>query len=412
MKPSAPPDRVPPTPDAAPVAYCTNVHPGVTLNEVRANLARYAAAVRDRVCPGRVLPVGLWLGADAAAAAARDPAAVADLSRFLTDHGLAVASLNAFPFGPFHGRPVKDAVYLPHWADPARLTYTRDAARVLAGLLPEAAEGGVSTLPLGWPPHVDDPATFRSEAAARLTDLVHHLARLELDTGRLVHVDLEPEPGCLLQSAADVVGFFDRHLLGTPDELSVRAYLRVCHDVCHSAVMFEPQSEALAAYRDAGLTLGRVQISSAPALDFDTLDDDRWAPAAAALAAFAEPHYRHQTCVRDAGGAVRRYPDLPDALAAERTRDPAGRLRGEWRVHFHVPLHRTRVGPDRLLHTTRPDVTALFQALQDHPDRPRLETETYTWGVLPGDRVDDDALIAGLAEELTWAKDAAAVRLT
>ena len=63
---------------------------------------------------------------------------------------------------------------------------------------------------------------------------------------------------CVLSTSADIVRFFENHLLGTLDDESVRAYLRVCHDICHSAVMFEPQAEALVTYRKAGLRVGKV----------------------------------------------------------------------------------------------------------------------------------------------------------
>src|SRR5690606_4005941 len=140
----------------------------------------------------------------------------------------------------------------------ARSKYTLDLAIILSQLLPEGAEGSISTLPIGWPrpgavSSWDEERERLDAAGRRLTDIVHSLARLELDTGSVCPVEREPEPGCLIDTAPDVVRFFEEHLLGTRDDLSIHSYLRVCHDVCHSAVMFEPQAESLAAYRRAGI---------------------------------------------------------------------------------------------------------------------------------------------------------------
>lgn len=382
------------------LGYCTNVHAGTTLAEITVNLERHAVPVKQHVSPDAPMGVGLWFSADAAREAITTDAAPA-LRNWLQERGLLPYTLNGFPHGDFHRPVVKDDVYQPHWADPRRDAYTRDLITLLARLLPDGAEGSISTLPLGWPAHVggalDRDPEFAPAAAKQLTGLVHHLARTELDTGHLIHLDLEPEPGCLLQRSEDVVDFFEQHLLGTADDLSVRAYLRVCHDVCHSAVMFETQEHALRTYRDAGLSIGKVQLSSALAVDFDALAPADAALARTQLAAFAEPRYLHQTSVRRADGAVEQFTDLPDALAAN-----SGN-KGEWRVHFHVPLHRETMGA---LGTTRDDVTTLLAALRREDEVNHFEVETYAWGVLPdgsGSAVDtDDALATGIAAELDW----------
>ena len=389
------------------LGYCTNVHAGTTLDEVRSNLERFAVPVKQRVSPDAPMGVGLWFSA-AAAREAIDTGAGPAFKDWLHDRGLLPYTFNGFPYDDFHQPIVKDHVYQPHWADPRRDAYTRDLITLLAQLLPDGAEGSISTLPLGWPAHVGGSAggggqaadpDFAPAAAKQLTGLVHHLARTELDTGHLIHLDLEPEPGCLLQTSTDVVNFFQRHLLGTADDLSVRAYLRVCHDVCHSAVMFETQAQAVRTYRDAGLSIGKVQLSSALAIDFDALAPSDAAEARTQLATFAEPRYLHQTSIRAADGTLAHFTDLPDALAAR----PANE--GEWRVHFHVPLHRKTMGR---LATTRDDVPRLLAALRPDDEVNHFEVETYAWGVLPDGTGDaEDALITGIAAELDWVRGGA-----
>jgi hypothetical protein len=52
-------------PGAPHLTYCTNIHPGETWDEVRANLERHVVAVKERVAPDRRFGVGLRLSAAA-----------------------------------------------------------------------------------------------------------------------------------------------------------------------------------------------------------------------------------------------------------------------------------------------------------------------------------------------------------
>ena len=101
------------------LTYCTNIHPGETWAEVRENLSRYLVPVRERFAPGRPFGIGLRLSGVASKALAH-PDVLAEFRAFLDAHDLYVFTINGFPYGPFHGRPVKEDVYLPDWLDPER----------------------------------------------------------------------------------------------------------------------------------------------------------------------------------------------------------------------------------------------------------------------------------------------------
>ncbi|MGK4422383.1 hypothetical protein ACSLVQ_29455, partial [Klebsiella pneumoniae] len=81
------------------------------------------------VSPDAPFPVGLRLSAEAAA----DPAAAAGLlGRIFAEEGYRAYTMNGFPYGPFHGMPVKEAVYEPDWTTPERRRYTADLAAIMA----------------------------------------------------------------------------------------------------------------------------------------------------------------------------------------------------------------------------------------------------------------------------------------
>jgi len=393
------------------LGYCTNVHAGATFDEMRANLLAHALPVKRRVSPDAPMGVGLWLSFDAAVQAMQTPGAIGDLRNWMLDQGLTVYTVNGFPFGDFHEPVVKTKVYKPDWTTRDRYSYTLALASILGELLPEGASGSISTLPLGWPPHptqgmrtdlstmgLIDP-TFATGCAAMLQDLVHYLARIELDTGKCIHIDIEPEPGCVIDTAPGLVRFFEEHLLGTPDDQSVLGYLRVCHDICHSAVMFEPQDQALAAYRSAGIKVGKVQISSAVRVDFDAIAPQQHASAFAQLKSFCEDRYQHQVGIQYADGSTAFFADLPDALAAAQngTLDAGG----QWRVHFHMPIHLSSFDH---IGTTQDQIASCLQAIQPDDDVQHFEVETYAWDVLP-EALRCEQLADGIAQELLWMQD-------
>ncbi len=397
--------------------YCTNVHPGRTLDEVRRQLDEHAAAVRREMGAARPLPVGLWFSADVVSELSR-PAAIETFGEWLSERRLRAYTLNGFPFGNFHQPVVKHRVYEPDWTTEARLAYTIRLAELLSKLIEEGEQGSISTLPIGWPGSGDDGGTSAASAfeaegraarrpleagarleasAVHLRTLAEHLRQLEERTGRRIHVNLEPEPGCLLDTAGDLVRFFEDHLFyGAANETMLRRYLGVCHDVCHSAVMFEPQPHAMARYRAAGIRVGKVQVSSAVVAPFDRMDRAEAVQALDQLRQFDEPRYLHQTTARSADGTIRLYDDLPPALADLGEQPP----REAWRVHFHVPIYLEAFGA---LQTSRDEIgRCLANLAADGSDPTRhIEVETYAWPVLP-DELRAPTLAAGIARELDW----------
>jgi hypothetical protein len=382
------------------IGYCTNVHAGADLAQTRANLQRYACAVKQRFRPDAPMGLGLWLSASAARAMIEQEA-VHEWRAWLADVGLVPFTLNGFPYGDFHQRVVKHQVYLPTWAEPARLEYTRDLITILHGLLPDGMEGSISTLPIAWGRPIkptQEPAKFlgalrqaTDDAVAALRQVAYELAELERRTGRFITICLEPEPGCVLQNSWDVQQFFGRHLLPGHDERLLRRHLRVCHDICHHAVMFEDQAEVLRRYHSAGIAVGKVQVSSAVCLPGTSPNHDA---ARAQLAGFTEERYLHQTVVRSPSeGMTDFYEDLPLALAKSMN-EPGD----EWRVHFHVPIYLERFGH---LQATPWAIRDCLRTAAELGGITHFEVETYAWGVLPPELQEPD-LAVGIAREMEW----------
>lgn len=353
------------------LAYCTNVHRGESWAETLEALNRHTLPVRRRVAPGRRYAIGLRLSQRAAAELAQ-PGELAAFQRWLDEHDCYVFTINGFPYGSFHGTRVKEQVYAPDWSTPERLAYSKLLFDLLAQLVPAGAEGSVSTVPASFKAFVAADPSRRRAIFENLTDCGRHLAALSERTGRDLHLGLEPEPLCLLETTAETVDFFQEWSAGDAavEREGLFRRIGVNYDCCHLAVEFESAAAALDRLTGAGLRLSKLHLSSALRVRPDAAGRE-------ALSGFIEPVYLHQVVVGEGHTVRRRFVDLPDALV-----DPAPSAPGdEWRIHFHVPLN---APPGAPFSDTRDHLLEALDWLKGHPGAcSHLEMETYTWEVLP-----------------------------
>ena len=123
--------------ESAYLGYCTNVHPTESPEELLEALQRYTLPLKKRLSPEFPMAVGLRLGAAGVDTLTRDRKQADALRRFLKGAGLRPFTMNAFPYGDFHGERVKEEVFEPTWLDERRVVFTARAARLLATLTPE-----------------------------------------------------------------------------------------------------------------------------------------------------------------------------------------------------------------------------------------------------------------------------------
>ncbi|MDD5705643.1 MAG: metabolite traffic protein EboE [Kiritimatiellae bacterium] len=382
------------------LTYCLNVHPGDSWESQRAAIAEHALAIKTEVAPRRSFGLGLRLS-HAAASTLADPAELASLRNLLAAHDMYAFTINGFPYGTFHGRAVKANVYLPDWSETARLDYTLRLAELLAALLPEGVDGSISTVPVSYRGWLRTASSKRQavENLARTAAGLHDIAQR---TGREIHLGLEPEPDCVLETTSEVVDFFERHLLplgsawlrrerglaANAAELLLRRHLGVCFDTCHLSVQFERLEHSLALLASRGIRLSKCQLSAA-------LRAPMTAAAAQCLAAFVDPVYLHQAKVRGPRGGIRAVPDLTRAFLDGWTDDDDAR---ECRIHFHVPLYMPGYGA---LSSTADELTPAFLSAARTAGVRHFEIETYTFDVLPA-ALRSRGVRASIVEEYRW----------
>lgn len=380
------------------LGYCTNIHPGETWAEVAHNLETFVLPLKKSLSPEAPMGIGLRLSN----VASKDLGFAPKLEVFrnwLADKGLYVYTINGFPYGGFHNQRVKDFVHRPDWTTDERVEYTVRLAWQLAYLLPDGGEGGISTSPASyklW--YKDNPYKAWEtllDASLHYCKVVAELIQIHQRFGKVVHLDIEPEPDGLIESSEEMVYFFKHYLLTYGKEFlmnetklsepqaveALHRHIRVCWDTCHSAILFEDPAAVWAAYEKEGILVGKVQASSALKTP---IPDTREAREALGheLVKYVEPTYLHQVVALTKKDTLHRFPDLDLAL----THLAEGDAYQEWRTHFHVPVFQAEYGP---LGSTQAELDAILALVKEKNITSAVEVETYTWSVLPVELASD-----------------------
>lgn len=387
------------------LSYCSNIHPGESWEETFSNLKNHTTQVRNQLTNDK-FGIGLRLSSVASIEILqRDQ--LQNFKVWLESEEMYVFTINGFPYGQFHQERVKDQVHAPDWTTIERLEYTKRLFLILSVLLPIGLDGGVSTSPISykwW--HTDEKSLneAKSKACTHLAELIIYLVKLKNDTGKSLHLDMEPEPDGIIETTSEFIDYFKHYLLGdglksvssgldcSPEsaEEYIREHFQLCYDVCHFAVGFENPEDAISRIASENIKIGRIQISAA--LASPNLSDADVTEVCKQLSVFDEPIYLHQAVTKQTNEELKRFPDLGDAIKS--LQHPPDL---EIRTHFHVPIFTKEYG---LLRSTQKEIIETLKVWLTQNFTNHLEVETYTWDVLPEDMRTD--LVSSIVRELNW----------
>lgn len=393
------------------LSYCSNIHAGESWDATFRNLKIYIPEVKKRLAHEGAFGIGLRLSHEASLVLER-PERLQEFQDWLKKSNAYVFTLNCFPYGGFHRTKVKEQVHAPDWTTEARRDYTIRCFRILAQLLPEGMQGGISTSPLSyrhWFPTEPEREAAFDQATTHLIDVVEELFNIQRETGKFLHLDIEPEPDGLVENSEELINYFKEWLLsdgktrlakqlGTTQkeaEKLIKDHLKACYDVCHFAIGYEKPKEAFKKLKQAGIGIGKIQLSAALKLLIPESPFERFS-IGKRLGEFADTTYLHQVMGRTNEGGLKSYPDLPQALAQLGSTQDL-----EWRVHFHVPIFLANYGT---FQATQEDIVEVLKLVNANPSITKhLEVETYTWEVLPLDT--HLTLGDAISRELAWVKE-------
>jgi hypothetical protein len=299
-------------------------------------------------------------------------------------------------------------VHAPDWQSKDRVDYTIRLFDILSEIAP-GKEGSISTSPLSykhWHLQEEFVGVFQ-ETTRNIIRVIEHLVRLHEQEGKILHLNLEPEPDGLIESGPEFIRWFENYLLpmgivqlkksfNVSDDQAgqlIRRHLRLCYDVCHFAVGYEDHAVVLEELKRKEILVGKIQISAALKSRIPG-DEQGRRRVFDAFKNFNESTYLHQVVARNSHG-LKRYPDLSDALSETGDVETI-----EWRSHFHVPLF---VESYDVLQSTQEDIRTVLTLQKENLFTNHLEVETYTWEVLPNElRVP---IAESIIREMNWVQD-------
>tara|TARA_R110002050_G_scaffold109796_5_gene221203 strand:+ start:12675 stop:13868 length:1194 start_codon:yes stop_codon:yes gene_type:complete len=387
------------------LSYCSNIHPGEDWENTFFNLKEYVPKIKEELSKNTNFGIGLRLSNKASKQLAEGNN-LTDFKYWLSENNCYVFTMNGFPYGDFHDTEVKDKVHSPDWTTRERVDYTKRLFAQLAEILPEGISGGISTSPISykhWYTSNKEVATAFEIGSTHLAELVLYLYQLENTTGRYMHLDIEPEPDGLIENTQEFLTFYNNYLLPIAIKVIIskldlaqheaedliKKHITLCYDICHYSLAFEEPSYTFEEMKKQGITIGKIQVSSALKIVFGEGNEaEIWD----SLKRFNEPTYLHQVTEK-IGEQVKVYNDLPMLLEQKKSHK-------ELRAHFHVPIFLDSFDN---LYSTQDQIIKTLSYLKSNNVTEHLEVETYTWGVLPETLKLD--LDQSIIRELRWLKD-------
>lgn len=391
------------------LGYCSNIHPGEKWEEHFQELKDKLPKIKANVSPNQPFGFGLRI-ANEASLMLESEEKLNELKAWLEKEDLYIFTLNGFPYGGFHHVEVKDQVHHPDWRTSDRLEYTKRLIKQLAYLLPNnLKEAGISTSPLSYKPWFENPIDLLAatiESTNKLVDAALFAKKIFQETGKKIHLDIEPEPDGILGDHQDFVDWYENILMVhgknylssqgyEKDRIEdlLNDYIRICFDVCHYGVSFDSPKDSLKELKEKGIKMGKYQISSAVKMEFKGNTEEELR----ALEEYIDPVYLHQVKAKLPDGSFRSYLDLPEALNQVRPEELPG---AEWRIHFHVPIFLTKYDS---ISSTQVEILETLKYIQTDDPEAIMEIETYTWGVLPKNL--QTTIVNSISREINWVKE-------
>jgi len=385
------------------LTYCTNIHPGKNWEINFENLKRYVPIIKEKISPDKKFGLGLRLSNQASIELKLNNN-LSDFKNWLNNEDIYIFTMNGFPYGNFHGEKVKDLVHAPDWTKKERLVYTKRLFKQLTILIPDEISGGISTSPISykhWFKNIKNKKMAISEGAINMSKIAIQLYKIEQETGKYMHLDIEPEPDGLLENSDEVINYFNNYLLPigitvmrkelglTESEANsyIKRYLTVCYDICHFSLAYENPIDTFEKFKKNEIKIGKIQVSSALKILFkNSSDQSIWK----SLKEFDEPIYLHQVTELK-NNIVKTYSDLPDLFVNKKSFK-------ELRAHFHVPIFLEKFNH---LYSTQDQIINVINYLKINPKIcDHLEVETYTWEVLPSNLKTE--LSSSIVREIKW----------
>jgi len=297
------------------------------------------------------------------------------LKNWLITENVYISSMNGFVYKTFHQKKIKDNIYYPDWTTKQRIKYTKSLIELLGLLMHKNTMGSISTVPISYLPWIKTRhiSYILFTASKNLSEIIKFLIEK-----KNIHLDLEPEPDCLINSIDSFIKFYIYWLIPVTKiafntksnflEPYIKKYIRLCYDICHFSVNFESHEEALCLLKKNKIKIGKIQVSSALEVKvFNSSIENKHL--VKNLLSFTKSPFLHQT-VEKIGNKLKKHKDISYAI-----KNFSEKCGNTLRIHCHAPLYKNII---RGIKTTSVDTKFALELLLKEKYIKEMEIETYT----------------------------------
>lgn len=197
-------------------------------------------------------------------------------NKWIYKNNFYLSSINGFVYKSFHKKKIKEYIYYPDWTTLLRLNFTKKIILLLSKLNNSNNNYSISTSPISfkyWTKKRDRKYIFFT-SAKNFINIFNYLIYINNYTKKYIHLDIEPEPACLIETFDDFLYFFLKwlavylkfHFSTKYDKKFInllKHYINLCYDICHFSVNFCNHSNIITLIKKHKIKIGKVQISSA-----------------------------------------------------------------------------------------------------------------------------------------------------
>lgn len=361
------------------LTYCSNIFKERNLATLIFKLNEYALYLRNYFkC--KYIGLGLCMS-NSLINKIRTHVQLTYLKKWINKHNLYLASLNAFVYKPFHTTKIKEFIYYPDWSTKARVIYTKKNIYFLNNVITKIKNASISTSPLTFKSWVIDrnKKYFYFKASVNMLNIVNLLINIYNDNKNYIHLDVEPEPRCLLESFDDFLYFFIQWLKPNSGyylesayvkkkDRYLKKYINLCYDICHFSVDYYNHTNIIKSILDNKIKIGKIQISSA--LEVNVTDKNKKI-IINELFFLRKSKFLHQNTLVTSNKIIKsididfnKYYHDGDKI----------------RIHCHMPVHLAAY--KRTLKTTNSESKSVLLAILNNIKVKHIEIETYTYDIL------------------------------
>ncbi len=353
------------------ITYCSNIFTQKDLNSLLFNLNKYSSILKKNfrnkkfclgLCFSNILTNTLFKEKN-----------LLKLKRCLIENNFYLSSVNSFVYKSFHSKNIKEKIYYPDWTSYNRVIYTKKILIILDLISNKYCNISISTIPISfklWFKRQNIKYIYY-KSSFNLFNIMFFLLKI-FSKKKYFHLDLEPEPFCLLESFNDFLFFFNRWLIPLSKLFGfkkkyLKKYINLCYDISHFSVIYENHESIINLIKKNGIKIGKIQVSSA--LEFIMTESNKKF-ILKNLFFLMNSKFLHQSFVVVNQGKIFKFLDFKYAC----------NFVGNFRIHFHMPIYLNNYNYD--LNTTSKETLNVLSMILKNIKVKHIEIETYTYSIL------------------------------